>query len=459
MVAGLRGRMPSLGLATLAGMALVTGWLAIDPDDLWRGHVTNQALRASIETAVFLLALAGSALLIAHVRRTRRLRDLFLLASLVCATVTALVFDGLPAYGYEPAVYGGGARLAMTMLMAAAFLGAAFCPDGRRVQKGRRWARRAAMAGVGLGAALDVVAGPVFTPGASGIAQAAVVAVVVVAFGGFLVAACGFAAWSRGDAVNAWLLAGSALLLGGTQLHMVSDTPVPSDWVTATDAFRICAFALLLILSVRLYRASQAQVATDAIHAERLRIARDLHDGLAQDLAFIASHSERLSHSNGVEHPLTVAARRALAASRGKIVDLQGSRAPTTEAALREVSAELSSRFAVDVSVNADPFAGQEPVLDERSALVRIAREAIVNSVRHGGARKISVTLGAPSDGVLLRVSDDGCGFASADRATAGTGLGLGMMHDRAAQIGAELQACARTGGGGQIEIVSPELR
>jgi signal transduction histidine kinase len=448
--------MPALGVTGLMIVGVITGWLAVDPDGVWQGHVTDQALRASTETAVFLMAVASSALLLGNFRRTRHLGDLLLVVALVCAALTALVFHGLPAYGYEPGLYGATARMAMTLLMAAVFLTAALAPADRPVTPGRRWGRRALWAALGwvaLGAAVDVIAGPVFAPGSAGLPEAVVVIVALIAFCGFGAAACVVAIRPCRDAANAWLLGGAALFMGAAQLQKMSNAAIPSDWVTSADAFRICAYALLLALSLRLYRASQAQAARDAIHAERVRIARDLHDGLAQDLAFIASHSDRLALTYGGEHPLTIAAQRALAASRGTIVDLEASHAPTAAAALRAVSAELSSRFAVDVSVNADAFTG--PTDTERGALVRIAREAIVNSVRHGGARKISVMLGSRSEGVLLRVTDDGCGFAAADKASGGTGLGLSMMADRATQIGAQLTAASRSCGGSEIEIVS----
>src|SRR6201999_1458865 len=138
-------------------------------------------------------------------------------------------------------------------------------------------------------------------------------------------------------------------------------------------------YGLLLATSLRLYRRSQDQVARDAVSAERLRIARDLHDGLAQDLAFIAAHSERLAREFGDDHPLAIAATRALAASRGQIVDLEASHASSTEAALREVASEISFRHGVNVSVMVDDGEHHERSERERTELVRIAREAIAN--------------------------------------------------------------------------------
>ena len=58
----------------------------------------------------------------------------------------------------------------------------------------------------------------------------------------------------------------------------------------------------------------------------------------------------------GEEHPLAIAARRALAVSRGQIAELSASRAPSASEALREVGEELSRRFEIDVAVHAEPL-------------------------------------------------------------------------------------------------------
>jgi signal transduction histidine kinase len=247
--------------------------------------------------------------------------------------------------------------------------------------------------------------------------------------------------------------------MAGAQLGKLAVSVAPPDWVTPSDALRVAAYGLLLATSVGMYRRSQDQLARDAVSAERLRIARDLHDGLAQDLAFIAAHSERLAREFGADHPLAIAASRALAASRGQIVDLEASTASSTEAALREVAAEFGGRFGVDVKVDVDAAgtaARLEPSEHERHELVRIAREAIANAVRHGGARTVTVRLGSRRDNLLLRISDDGCGFnGSAGGQTSGTGLGLRTMRERAGHLGAHLRTRHREGGGAEIDVVA----
>src|ERR1700734_2359817 len=72
----------------------------------------------------------------------------------------------------------------------------------------------------------------------------------------------------------------------------------------------------------------------EALSQERTRLARELHDGLAQDLAFIAVSAQGLEPELGPRHPLVIAARRALDASRGLMADLAARSAPTTAAGL-----------------------------------------------------------------------------------------------------------------------------
>ena len=88
--------------------------------------------------------------------------------------------------------------------------------------------------------------------------------------------------------------------------------------------------------------------------------------------------------------------------------------------------------------------------------MTRIAREAIANAARHGGARNVVVSLRNASAGVALRVVDDGCGIAGADGVVAPEGFGLSSMRDRAAALGGHLSVRPARRGGTELEVVLP---
>jgi signal transduction histidine kinase len=446
-------------VAAVGAVAMVV-FVGYGAGQIWQLHTADAALRSAIETGITLSALVSAALLLAHFRRTRMLRDLLLLAGLATTALTDFIFNALPAYHYQTGIYGAGARMALTILIAGTFLAVAFAPGAREVQAGRRLAAIAVPAAfyfVALGELVDLIAGPVRERGPSGAYGPLATSVSLTCCVVLLVSAAGFAIRHRDGDRAAGLLTIVAMCLAGAQLGMLGLGVAPPDWVTPSDALRVVAYGLLLAAAVGMYRRSQDQVARDAVSAERLRIARDLHDGLAQDLAFIAAHSERLAREFGADHPLAIAATRALAASRGQIVDLEASRASSTEAALREVASEISSRHGVNVSVTVDDGAHSERTEHERTELVRIAREAIANAVRHGGARNVTVRLGSRRDDLLLRVSDDGCGFGRAGTDTAGTGLGMRTMRARARSVGGRLVTRTRESGGAEIEVVGEQ--
>jgi signal transduction histidine kinase len=213
---------------------------------------------------------------------------------------------------------------------------------------------------------------------------------------------------------------------------------------------RLAAFVLILAAALKQEAANRHMIAHRAAAEERRRIARDLHDGLAQDLAFIAAHGDRIAREIGEEHPLAIAARRALAVSRGAIAELSASDAPTAEAALRQVADELELRFAVRITVDA---AERELTSQAREHVVRIAREAIVNAAK-AQARNIVVTLERRAGQSVLRVRDDGRGMDAAAEKPQRAGYGLRSMTERAASLGGGLTARKPVGGGTELEVV-----
>jgi signal transduction histidine kinase len=133
-------------------------------------------------------------------------------------------------------------------------------------------------------------------------------------------------------------------------------------------------------------------------------------------------------------------ARRAIAA----LVDETEAPLP---ALLDAVANEAGDRFDVEVVVEVEgPVPDVEPTM--REALVRVAREAVINAARHSGTEEpVRVVLSAGR----LTVSDNGCGFDDNDHT--GGGFGLVSMRERAAEVGATVRVQSASGTGTTVEV------
>jgi signal transduction histidine kinase len=443
------------GLA-LAGSVLAAG-LVCAMAFAWHPHFVDASAGAGIDTTVTLCALLTSVVLVLQLRLRPRTHDLLLLSALIAVALVDFIFTALPGLtGLHDIPYGFDARLVLSAIVPVTFAAAAFSSSAR-VTVRRSW--RLALAAVGCLVlvsaveALDLVSG---RSGAGigvgvGLADTINAAEAVV----FVAAGIGFVVWN-GQRSHGGLLAGACILLAGVRVCAIALPAVASDSVTVREPLRVAAYALLLTAVARDWVAQARSRQAEAVAAERERIARDIHDGLAQDLATIALHAQQLEAAYGAEHPLTVAAGRALAASRGTITDLSGSQAPTTVAALRAVARELEARLMIEITVidGTPRGAGDRDDLNPRARehAVRIAREAIVNAARHGHANHVEVTLRSIGARWLLRVADDGLGIA--ESAVHGSrGFGLRAMRARAGELGGDLSARRGAAGGTVVEL------
>ena len=102
----------------------------------------------------------------------------------------------------------------------------------------------------------------------------------------------------------------------------------------------LAALCFMSVGALRQLAVQRRLTAADLAERDRKRLARDLHDGICQDLAFIAAHGARLAREEGDDHPIAVAARRALAASRGTSRSCRPMRRATRQA-LQRVADEL----------------------------------------------------------------------------------------------------------------------
>jgi signal transduction histidine kinase len=223
-----------------------------------------------------------------------------------------------------------------------------------------------------------------------------------------------------------------------------------TDSLSGGEYLRAGAYALILIVALRMRVLQNRMEQRDAAVRERRRLIGDLHDGMAQDLAFIAAYAEKLTRDLGPDHPMVVAARRALAFSREAIVDLAASDAPTASEALQALADELSTRHGVQVELQIE---GEDLPAAEREAVVRIAREGIVNAVRHGDAKCIAVSLHAHGRALALTIADDGPGLNRDLGSHTQSGYGLRAMRQQAESIGGELRLRPASAGGLNVEL------
>jgi signal transduction histidine kinase len=248
-------------------------------------------------------------------------------------------------------------------------------------------------------------------------------------------------------AATLWALARLNYVL--TPAHLVSSVTV-GDWL------RLTAYAILIVGAVRELRAYWSRLADAAVLEERRRMARDLHDGLAQELAFIAAQATVLARGpNASPRHLLLqgAAERALDESRRGIAALTRPTDEPLAVTIAQTAEEVGSRLGARVHLDLEDHIRLGGV--EREALVRITREAVTNAVRHGDAGTVTVRL-ANHDGVLLEVLDNGRGFDPDEADHLSGRLGLQSMEERAAQIGATFELASRPSRGTSVRVRIP---
>lgn len=189
-------------------------------------------------------------------------------------------------------------------------------------------------------------------------------------------------------------------------------------------------------------------------------IARDLHDGLGQDLAAIKIGLEmnRTRHPEGRKDLVEVAGLvdKALADLRA----LSSSIRPASldelglVPSLRHELAFIAKRAGLKVTLSTRRFAGRLPPKQE-IAVYRILQEAVTNVLKHARAKRIRVSLSRRPGSVRLSVSDDGRGF-SPKKGKGVSGLGLLGMRERVALAGGKFALASRSQRGTRIVVILP---
>jgi signal transduction histidine kinase len=221
-----------------------------------------------------------------------------------------------------------------------------------------------------------------------------------------------------------------------------------SDFVYLGDAFRLGFYLCMLVGAAREIRSYWARA---AVLEDRRRLARDLHDGLTQELSYIWAQSRRLVQAPGdvqVAEQIGGAAGRALDEARQAIAALTRPADQAFGESLQQAVEDLGRRYDIRTVTDIEPSVVVTP--EQAEAVLRITAEALRNAVRHGEARSVSVVLsGAP---VRLEVQDDGRGFDPA--ASTSGGFGLTSMRERAEGLGAEFSLRSGPGKGTTVRVM-----
>ncbi len=208
----------------------------------------------------------------------------------------------------------------------------------------------------------------------------------------------------------------------------------------------------------------QAEAEFAAILVERNRIAREIHDTLAQGLGAISVHLKMVTDHipAGTKAAVHLAearnlTRESLTEARTSIWNMRSQALETGDCsdAIAGVLDRLTDSEGIEghFSVAGEPI--RLPPVAENN-LLRIAQEAIANAVKHARATRIDVSLAFAREEIRLEVSDNGCGFDPSVPPPVGSHFGLMGMRERAAETHATLTIESVRGKGTVVLFVLP---
>ena len=262
-------------------------------------------------------------------------------------------------------------------------------------------------------------------------------------------------------AVRRWLIGPIESIAAATQVIATGDLAHRID-LQASDEFQALAGSVNAMAAslqrinrrVEAARGARLRAAGAARDAERRRLARELHDGILQDLSVIRLRLEAAAvgatRAGGGEGSAVGALAEVIAAIRRVVDDLRpsGLGELSLEQAIAGHARILAFAHGVELSLD---LSGSATVPDWAIRDVyRIAQEATANALRHAAPRRLTVRLVHATGATTLEVEDDGCGFELDGVALGG---GIRGMRERAAALGADLEISTRPGGGSRVRV------
>jgi signal transduction histidine kinase len=453
--------LPALLVTAAAGAAIV---LAVPGHEL-----RSLSARVALETLVGAIGVMVGLVSLSRYARERTSANLALVLALGVGAVSALTLFTVPALLDDAA-----GRLLVSARTVDALLGSAllcFAAFVSNAPLDRAWSpRRAALAvlvlaagAAGVGALLGAALPQLATDSARGRAlmlnETPFIVVESIAIVLGLAATVGF--------FRRWRLTGDPLVQGLSfscllgafmRVELVVAGVKTPVWTAGASVLRASSFFVLLVAAAFEVRAVHRRDQEAAVIEERMRLARELHDGVAQDLAFIAGQTRELAASSAdakVLRWIAEAADRALSDSRDAIQMLRRPRSQSLGIAVRQRAFELAERAGLKLVLEVDDELEADPEIEH--AVLRIIEEAMSNIARHGHASTAMISLTASDGNLVARIADDGRGFVPRKiTPTRDGGLGLLSMAERAYSIGGELRLQSEPGRGTKIEVAVP---
>lgn len=449
-------RVVSLTAAASLGATLLIGLIAGFDLGYEKAH-----LHISVRTAEALIGLMAAYLFYGRYRRRQRLDDFVLSAGFALLALVNLLFGTAPVVVREdPSPFsvwttGAGRLIGTACLAVAALMAPRRLPLNRGQMLGAAGGLLALVtlvAVVGGLAASDLPQGVTVSGGDDNHPRLEAhwviygIEATLMCLFGFAALAFARRAERERDQLFGWLAV--AFVLGAVaRLNFLLFPSVHTVWFSTGDLFRLVFYLVVLGAALQEISSYWRSLRDLAALDERRRVARDIHDLLAQDLASINRNLAWLDDENRFVQRARAAADRALSETRRAIAALTERGERPLETLLGDLARQIGEREGVHVALDTD--GDIELDVAQREALAMIATEAITNAARHGDASLVRVELRGGRR-VTLRIEDAGRGF---DPAVAPDGYGLVIMRERAEAVGGRLRVRSQPGQGAEIEV------
>ena len=219
--------------------------------------------------------------------------------------------------------------------------------------------------------------------------------------------------------------------------------------------------AALLIQNARL----MVQVEYQAVVDERTRLAREIHDGLAQTLAFLKIQAAQMQNflARGETEKLTSSLQANYRTLSDAYIDARQAidnlrRVPTNNLRdwIGQVVVDFEQLNTQKVTVNIEEFSSEYPA-NVQAQLIRIVQEALSNIRKHSDATSVTILGNHTLDSYLIEIQDDGKGFGPQDgNGNSSSHYGLRGMRERSESIGADFQITSQPGQGTRVSVRVP---